>query len=166
MTDLNDLAREIHAISIDKGFWPELEREGVVKPWGPGGRNPFEVLALIHSEVSECLEAMRDRKWESSVSWHPTANTPPWTQEEGNFELGPDGVRYCPAGSDRQVEVTDEMMRAWGYVPKPEGVPSELADIIIRVLDACAGWDIDIQTAVELKIQYNATREYKHGRAA
>lgn len=48
--------------------------------------------------------------------------------------------------------------------PKPVGVPSELADIIIRVLDACGAWNIDIQAAVEAKMRYNATRQHLHGR--
>lgn len=46
---------------------------------------------------------------------------------------------------------------------KPEGVPSEFADIIIRVLDMCGHWNIDIQAAVEEKEAFNRTREYRHG---
>jgi NTP pyrophosphatase (non-canonical NTP hydrolase) len=47
--------------------------------------------------------------------------------------------------------------------PKPLGIPSELADVIIRVLDTCAAKGIDIQAAVEEKLAYNATRGYRHG---
>ena len=49
-------------------------------------------------------------------------------------------------------------------VLKPVGVPSEMADIIIRVLDACHMWEIDIDDAVREKINYNRTRPHKHGR--
>lgn len=52
-----------------------------------------------------------------------------------------------------------------GLRPKPVGVPSELADIIIRVLDASAAWRIDIDAAVREKVAYNAKREHLHGRA-
>jgi NTP pyrophosphatase (non-canonical NTP hydrolase) len=48
---------------------------------------------------------------------------------------------------------------------KPEGVPSEMADVIIRVLGFCAQHGIDIAAAVELKMAYNETRPYKHGKA-
>lgn len=48
--------------------------------------------------------------------------------------------------------------------PKPEGVPAELADIIIRTLDVCAGWGIDIDKAVWEKVRYNSAREMMHGR--
>ena len=51
------------------------------------------------------------------------------------------------------------------YGLKPVGVPSELADIIIRVLDACGEWKIDIEKAVEKKMAYNAKRPRLHGRA-
>jgi NTP pyrophosphatase (non-canonical NTP hydrolase) len=47
---------------------------------------------------------------------------------------------------------------------KPEGLPSELADIIIRIGDL-AGWlGIDLEAAVIEKMQFNASRPYKHGK--
>jgi NTP pyrophosphatase (non-canonical NTP hydrolase) len=46
---------------------------------------------------------------------------------------------------------------------KPEGVPSEAADVIIRVLDLCAEYDIDIERAITEKMDFNVTRDYKHG---
>ena len=47
---------------------------------------------------------------------------------------------------------------------KPEGVPSELADVVIRVLDFCFTEGIDLETIIEEKLAYNATRAYKHGK--
>lgn len=46
---------------------------------------------------------------------------------------------------------------------KPEGIPIEMADVIIRVLDACAMYEIDIDEAVGMKMEYNKTRSYRHG---
>jgi len=46
---------------------------------------------------------------------------------------------------------------------KPEGFPSELADIIIRVFDLCGFMGIDITKVVRQKMLYNHTRSYKHG---
>lgn len=48
-------------------------------------------------------------------------------------------------------------------VNKPEGVASELADTIIRVLDSCKRHDINIEQVVAEKLAYNRTRGYKHG---
>ena len=50
-----------------------------------------------------------------------------------------------------------------GAEGKPEGIPSELADIIIRVLDICGLYGIDIESAVRAKMAYNATRPHRHG---
>lgn len=46
---------------------------------------------------------------------------------------------------------------------KPEGIPIELADIVIRVLDLAAALDINLADAIATKVSYNATRERRHG---
>ena len=48
---------------------------------------------------------------------------------------------------------------------KPEGYPTELADIIIRTLDLAYMLSIDIDAAVQEKLAFNATRGHKHGKA-
>lgn len=46
---------------------------------------------------------------------------------------------------------------------KPEGVPVELADVVIRVLDFCEWAGIDLQAVMAEKHAYNLTREHRHG---
>lgn len=46
---------------------------------------------------------------------------------------------------------------------KPEGIPIELADVIIRILDYCGKEGIDMGEAIKIKHEYNKTRPYKHG---
>jgi len=137
MRDLNELAQEIHDNAVAHGWWDKESHEVEVNGCGigvstePSDRNPFEVLALIHSEVSEVLEDLRKG--------------------------------FDPA--DLHFEVKGEQGLSRKYVPgaKPCGVPSEMADIIIRVLDACAAWGIDIEQAMALKMDYNINRPYRHG---
>lgn len=48
---------------------------------------------------------------------------------------------------------------------KPVGFASELADIVIRVADL-AGWlRVDLEAEIALKMQHNAGRPRKHGKA-
>lgn|SRR6266498_4798570 len=46
---------------------------------------------------------------------------------------------------------------------KPEGFPTELSDIVIRVLDLAGYLGIDMASAIAEKHNFNITRSYKHG---
>lgn len=46
---------------------------------------------------------------------------------------------------------------------KPEGIPIELADLFIRLMDLCGKYDIDIESAVKMKMEFNKTRPHRHG---
>lgn len=48
-------------------------------------------------------------------------------------------------------------------VTKPVGIPIELADTVIRILDGCELYKIDIEKAIREKMQFNRTRDYRHG---
>lgn len=47
---------------------------------------------------------------------------------------------------------------------KPEGVPFELADIVIRCFDMADYFDIDLEAAILEKHEFNKTRPYMHGK--
>lgn len=90
-------------------------------------------LALVHSEVSEALEEWRNNHPLTEVYW----------KHPGTDSLCL-AIPPCPSS-------------------KPEGVPTELADVIIRVLDICAYHGIDIDESVRIKMEYNVTRPQRHG---
>jgi NTP pyrophosphatase (non-canonical NTP hydrolase) len=101
----------------------EVVKNTVEHGWYEEYRTFGEDIALLHSEVSEALEAYR--------TWGAVDPTP---------------VHY------------------WGDpLPKPEGVGSEFADVLIRLLDSCARYDIDLEWEYERKAVYNQSRPYKHG---
>jgi NTP pyrophosphatase (non-canonical NTP hydrolase) len=60
MIDLDNLAFALHDNAVNKGFW---------EPNTPENRTIFYLkqLAMIHSEVSETLEAIRKEKGEEQV---------------------------------------------------------------------------------------------------
>jgi NTP pyrophosphatase (non-canonical NTP hydrolase) len=47
---------------------------------------------------------------------------------------------------------------------KPEGFPSELADIVIRCFDLAGALKIDLGDEIRMKMRFNASREPKHGK--
>lgn len=51
-----------------------------------------------------------------------------------------------------------------GLTRKPEGVPIELADVVIRVFALAEAEGIDMSTAINMKMAYNRTRERMHGK--
>ena len=103
---ISEIVTEAHGTAVDKGWWPESAPTNVA-----------EKIALMHSELSEALEAYRSNRMEPSV--------------------GPCG--------------------------KPEGVASELADVIIRIADFCGHYRVDLSAAIAEKMEYNKTRPYRHG---
>jgi NTP pyrophosphatase (non-canonical NTP hydrolase) len=103
--NINELVQESHERAVSKGFYdppPSVEQR----------------LCLIHSEVSEALEAFRAGELETSLN-----------------ETG-----------------------------KPEGFPSELADVVIRICDFAGHLGIDLEKEIRLKSDYNETRPHKHGK--
>lgn len=60
----------------------------------------------------------------------------------------------------RNGRAVDESYTVMG---KPEGVPAELADVVIRIFDYCYNNRIDIEAAIAEKMAYNETRPYRHG---
>lgn len=46
---------------------------------------------------------------------------------------------------------------------KPEGIPSELADTVIRIMDMCGYYGIDLEAMLIEKTEFNKSRPYKHG---
>ena len=46
---------------------------------------------------------------------------------------------------------------------KPEGIPAELADVVIRIMDMCDHYGIDLAAAIEEKHNFNKSRPYRHG---
>lgn len=110
-----------HAV---KKMTAEVREVNTTNGWFDEDRRPAEGLALLHSEVSEWLEAFRD--WGLADATKPV--------EEGT-----------------------------GKLSKPEGVGSEAADVLIRLLDECDRQGIDLAYEYRRKIAFNRTRGYRHG---
>lgn len=61
------------------------------------------------------------------------------------------------------VDAAAQQFADRGLTPKPEGLPSELADVLIRLLEFAEEHKIDLGDVARRKFRYNAEREMFHG---
>lgn len=47
---------------------------------------------------------------------------------------------------------------------KPEGIPIEIADVVIRIFGFCGMHGINLEKAIQDKMAYNLTRAFRHGK--
>ncbi len=125
-------------------FVKEVGENAVAHGWWDGEQRSFgELIALCHSELSEALEEYR-------------AGTAPaetyYSCSECDQKCGCTG-RYFNC-----VHKPGISMRG-----KPEGIPSELADVVIRICDMCHHYGINLETILMEKHEYNKSRPYRHG---
>lgn len=101
----NEVSAQVHDWAVRKNFWEQGKE-----------RNDGELIALMHSELSEALEALRH-------------GNPP---------------------DDK--------------IPGFNGAEAELADTIIRIMDAARGRGWRVAEAIIEKMAYNEGRPRKHGK--
>lgn len=124
----------------------EVREVNTALGWRTGENTFGDYIALLHSELSEALEAYRDYRLED-------ATNPPQPIYR-NEEIPK--IRHDDVYRTKRVLV--------GHHPaKPEGVGSEMADVLIRLLDTCDVYGIDLAAEFQRKIAYNRTRPYQHG---
>jgi NTP pyrophosphatase (non-canonical NTP hydrolase) len=46
---------------------------------------------------------------------------------------------------------------------KPEGIPIEIADVLIRIFECAHEFGIDLDEAWRIKTEFNKTRPFRHG---
>lgn len=128
------LTEEIRELCTQKGWRENLPLEPR-KTIAPYSEYVFGAyVALAMSELGEALDAYRDKVW--SATCHA-------------IEPGQEHMYGCSGRPHTH--------------PKPVGVGPEVADVLIRLLDICDIWDIDINSELSRVLEYGWTREFKHG---
>lgn len=122
---INELAQKVHENAKSKGFFDEPKNLG-------------EMLCLIHSEVSEALEAIRTNKYAKEFD-----------KKNSDYLLGRGNMDDWNSHFKTHIKNTFE---------------DELADTVIRIMDLCAFKGIDLEWHIVNKMRANEMRERKHGK--
>jgi len=120
---MEKLQQRAHANSKDKGFWD-----------GEDNRNIPSKICLIHSELSEMLEAFRS----------------------GN----PDCTKTLPDMNGNPLPLAIMKSANWKTM---KSIEEEAADVFIRLLDLCEYLGIDLAQCTLVKMRYNEGIAKMHG---
>ena len=169
--NLADLQKEAHAIAKDHGWWDTERTFG-------------DLIALVHSELSEVLEAHRE-DGDTDAHWR-------WHDHDGKEVRRPEGVPFELA--DVVIRVAD-MAEFYGVkLSVPPMFPhldtfgewithvhycvalagrkqwdddyrwcEDLEDVVGLIQRMAAHYGIDLDAAIAAKMEYNRTRSYRHG---
>jgi NTP pyrophosphatase (non-canonical NTP hydrolase) len=127
--NIEEISKEINANAHEKGFWDK-------------GLDVPKMLALIHSEVSEALEADRkDDRFPRNYLGGDASET----------------KRFLPEFKD------DNDFKVDFEISTKNTLEDELADAAIRIFDLALEMNIDLPWHIKQKVRYNTGRPKMHG---
>ena len=178
--DLKALQKEAHAIAKEKGWWDE-------------GRTFGDLIALVHSELSEALEAYRlNPNSVGPIYWHNVGTKRPpcgvaieladvvirvadmaehyhWALDAAPIPEPEEWTEFSPAKSFGDwiglchIHASDALIAAW-MPPERFTSPRVSLNLVVRTVQRMAAhYGIDLDAAIEAKMEYNRTRSYRHG---
>ena len=162
--NLTDLQREAHAIAKDHGWWDEERTFG-------------DCIALVHSELSEALEAYREKHiW---ADWRQLQTYPNGRPRGVASELADVVIRVADMAEwyewklpKRQLLAFDPNESFGEHIVSAHEMLSDvrgseptdvLSDFVEYIRAMAAHYGIDLDAAIEAKMEHNRTRSYRHG---
>lgn len=175
--NIDELAREIHENARSKGFWEEA-------------RNRGEMLMLVISELAEAMEEHRDGnpliyktytgKPEGILieladaairildTLYADWNKPMYGYIRTHFKEEMKAQLRVHKDRDQYVVGTnfaENLLRVTAFVVRAEANKMWLVPALVYIDRLAMSLDADLWEAVDMKINFNHTRPYKHGKA-
>ncbi len=123
-----------------------------------------KALCGDRTAVATLTEPQTLREWQAAI--HTYACDKGWWDSERSFgdicSLIHSEVSEA-FEEHRNGHASDEVYFNPEKPAKAEGVPVELADVVIRILDFCERAGIDLQAVMAQKHAFNLTRPHRHG---
>lgn len=113
----------------------------------------------VRTLVAKCHEAAKAKGWHEGADPDDPRQVLAWMALiHSEVSEAVEDVRT------RRMEATTRRMEATTRADgKPEGFPSELADIVIRVFVVAGALGIDLEAAIVSKMRFNESRPHRHG---
>lgn len=144
MRTIQQIQEDVHSTVRSKGFWNQeqlIDKASIEDAQEIRDLIIAQKLALIHSEVSEALEACRAGK-RADVESYKVAT----------------GITL----DDVQEDIAVQSRAYKDYIK--DSLEGELAGTVIRVMDLCGWLGIDLGWFIEQELEYNKSRPTKHGK--
>ena len=163
--NLTELQKEAYAVAKEKGWWDQERSFG-------------DLMALIHLELSEALEEYRQQyKWDNWSDLHINVNGKPIgvaseladviirvadMAEHYGWALSSDGAASTRTSFGDWIALAHYQL-SQAYGEKVWYREFYLNNVVAVVYSTAAHYGIDLDAAISAKMEYNRTREYRHG---
>ena len=165
----NEVAAYVHSVNVSKGFWPEDVRT----------RNVGEALALIHSEITEAVEAASDFSFDDKLPQYIGAAVETADAIIRTLDLGAAFGADFSVDNDDSTETLSpftsfesDMLAAHSIVSlalethrKATKDFAAILDVLLKyLLTVMYKYDYSLDIIFD-KIAYNTGRPFKHGKS-
>ena len=166
--NLAELQREVHAIATDHGRWDTEPTFG-------------DCIADLHLGLSKGLEAYRSGNIDGHafgvaseladvvIRVADMAEHYNWDLDAVSIPEPEEWMEFSPPKSFGywiglcHIHASDALVKAW-MPPEMFQTPSVSLNLVIRTVQRMAAhYGIDLNAAIEAKLEYNRTRSYRHG---
>jgi NTP pyrophosphatase (non-canonical NTP hydrolase) len=140
MKTIKELQKEAHSIAKSKGFWDNTER--------------------VINFLKDCEDELVDESMNNIISTKLALIHSEISEALEGLRKKNKEKFIIPSSLD--MSDSSDKMFFEDYIKN--GVEDELADAVIRIFDICEWLGIDLENHVIMKMNYNKTRPYKHGK--